>query len=328
MTIVVLYGDGIGKEVVSSTIEVLESVGIDEIKWCEQEAGEKAWIMHHDPVPNCTINAIREHKLVIKGPFTTPNGTKRRSPNWFIRRNLDLFACVRVIKKGDTDINIIRENVEDLYGANEWMSTNDVANAVKIASRQGCERISRFAMEYSQKRKKKKITVVHKANNLKLTEGMFLDVAQKVAMDYPDLNVEDMLVDTAAYNMVSNANNFETILTSYTYGDILSSIGAAYVGSLGLVPSINFGSDGVVVAEASHGSAPQIAGKNIANPMAMILSSALLLETQGYFSQAKMIQEAVTFVIQSGIVTPDLGGSATTKEVTKEIIARISSNYI
>ena len=319
MTIVVIYGDGIGKEIVSSAMEVVNSVGIDKVDWCEQEAGEESLSTLHELVPKQTIDSIKEHRLVIKGPFTTPNGTTRRSANWFIRRELDLFACVRPIKKGNISIDIIRENIEDLYGANEWMSTNDVANAVKIASRQECERISRFAMEYTKQKRRKKVTIVHKANNLKLTEGMFLDSAMKVSTNYPYIETEDMLIDTAAYNMIKNPSYFDTILTSYTYGDILSNIGAAYVGSLGLVPSINYGSNGIVVAEASHGSAPKIARKNIANPIAMILSAALLLESQGYLKQAELIQKAVEFVTQSGIVTPDLGGKATTKEVTKEI---------
>lgn len=316
---VLIEGDGIGPEITRAAVQVIAATGLT-IEWDIRPAGLKSLASHGHVVPPETLEAIRHYGAALKGPFSTPSGGSQRSANWYIRRELDLYASVRPIYalKQPIDILLVRENVEDLYGAIEWMATPDVAQAVKVASRQGCERIARFAMEMSVKEHRRKVTIVHKANNLKLTEGMFLQVANEVGKDFPSLEIDDMLVDAAGSALVSTPEAFDVILTSNTFGDILSNVGAALAGSLGLVPSANFGTH-IVVTEASHGSAPALAGTQRANPFAMIAAGAMLLEALGYPAEAANIQHGIRNVYLQGILTPDLGGTACTDEIATEV---------
>ncbi|WP_268624244.1 isocitrate/isopropylmalate dehydrogenase family protein [Paenibacillus alvei] len=325
LNIVLIEGDGIGPEITSSAVKVLLATGIP-IDFEKRLAGLKSLETNGQLVPDDTIQAIGQFGYALKGPFTTPSGGTQRSPNWVIRQKLKLFSCVRPLKdlsKG-IDIVIIRENTEDLYGAIEWASSPDVMQAVKIATKDGCERISKFAMNFCRKERRKKITIVHKANNLKLTEGLFLQQAKSIAVVYPEILVDDMLVDTAAYRLVTNPETFDVILTSNTFGDILSSAGAALVGGLGIAPSVSYGKD-AVVAEATHGSAPDIAGKGIANPIGIISASAMLLKATGLVPQAELIDQAINWACKNNVTTPDMGGTASTSEVADEITKYIKS---
>lgn len=318
--IVVVEADGVGPEVVAGAVAVVEACGI-EPEWDPRPAGLACLARGEPVVPVATLTAIRDAGAALKGPFSTPSGGTQRSANFYIRRDLDLYACVRPIRPpgAERDVWLVRENVEDLYGAVEWMAAPGVAHAVKVATRAGCERIARFALDLALDRGLGGVTVVHKANNLKLTEGLFLDVAREVALDYRDLVLTDMLADTAASTLVQDPLRFEVLLTSNTFGDLLSNVGAAVEGSVGLVPSLNVGS-AVVVAEASHGDAGELAGTGRANPVAMISAAGMLLESLGYRREGAAVRAATLDLRRTGVVTPDLGGAASTAEVTDEVV--------
>jgi isocitrate dehydrogenase (NAD+) len=294
------------------------------VRWLKAQAGERALALYGHVAPDETLEALRAVGLALKGPFRTPNGGTRRSPNHRIRRALDLYANLRPlpISAAPRPVLLVRENVEDLYGAIEWSPAPGVAEASKIATEHGCGRISRFAFELARRERRDKVTVVHKANNLKLTEGMFLRVAQEVARDYPEIVCDDLLVDSAASELILHPESFDVLLTSNTFGDILSNVGAALAGSIGLVPSLNLGVQ-IAIAEASHGDAETLAGTGRVNPIAMIRAAAMLLSHIGLAEAATKMDDAVTAVLAADVRTLDLGGSATTREVTEEVIARM-----
>jgi isocitrate dehydrogenase (NAD+) len=323
LTLVRIDGDGVGPEIIDSAARVVEAA-VPGVEWVEALAGERALVSYGHVAPDETLEALKTVGVALKGPFNTPSGGSRRSPNHRLRRELDLYANLRPlpIPTAPKPVLLVRENVEDLYAAIEWSPAPGVAEATKIATERGCARISRFAFELAQREQRAKVTVVHKANNLKLTEGMFLDVAREVAQDHPAIACDDLLVDTAASELILHPESFDVILTSNTFGDILSNVGAAVAGSLGLVASLNVGAD-VAIAEASHGDAGQLAGADRVNPIAMIRSAALLLAHVGLHDAAVRIDEAVTDVLAADIRTLDLGGSATTHEVTDEVITRM-----
>lgn len=320
---VLIEGDGIGPEITCEAVKVLSSTGLS-IDWNEQPAGLISLEKYGEVVPSATISAIEACGAALKGPFLTPSGGSQRSANWYIRHTLGLYACVRPIQTADRQIDIllVRENLEDLYGAVEWMATSGIAHAVKVTTQTGCKRIARFALELCKRQSRHRLTVVHKANNLKLTDGMFLQVARDVAPEYPNVELDDMLVDTAAANLVSAPEEFDVLLMPNTFGDILSSVGAAVVGGVGIIPSANYGS-GIVVAEAAHGSAMELAGTQLANPLAIIRAGAMMLEFLDYTREAQAIWQAIQVVLDSGAVTPDLGGTATTDEVATEVASSV-----
>lgn len=319
MDLVLIEGDGIGPEITTAALKVLLSTGIP-INVEKRPAGLLSLEKNSELVPEETLTKIKEFGYAIKGPFTTPSGGDQRSANWVIRQSLQLYACVRPLLSvfNQIDAVIIRENTEDLYGGIEWASTTNVRHAVKITTREGSERIAKFAYNFCRKENRDKVTVVHKANNLKMTEGLFLQECRRIAASYPEIELNDMLVDTAAYQLVKNPQQFDVILTSSSFGDILSSLGAALLGGLGLSPSVSFGKD-VTIAEGTHGSAPDIAGTGKANPVAIIGASAMMLKSAGFISEAQHIQEAIRWAEKEGIATPDAGGSATTSEVSDEL---------
>jgi isocitrate dehydrogenase (NAD+) len=319
--IVLIEGDGIGPEIVSAAARVLEATGLA-IEWEPRPAGAGALERHGAVLPAQTLDALRSVGAALKGPFWTPSSGTQRSANFYLRRELDLYACVRpiAVEARGIDVLLVRENVEDLYGAIEWMATPDVAQAVKVASRRGCRRIARYAFALAEQRGRSRVTIVHKANNLKLTEGMFLEEARAEAIDHPHIEVDDMLADTAAGTLVIEPGSFDVILTSNTFGDILSSVGAGVAGSHGLLASLNEGDD-VVVAEAAHGSAASLAGSGSSNPLGLIAAGALLLERIGHPREGAAVAAGVRAVWSAGVLTPDLGGEATTSEVADEVAA-------
>jgi isocitrate dehydrogenase (NAD+) len=325
LALVRIAGDGVGPELVAAGSRVIEVVGLP-VRWTDADAGAGALERHGVSVPAATMDALRSCRAAIKGPFATPSGGQIRSANYYIRRELDLYACLRPLPvvADAPPVLLVRENVEDLYGAIEWMAGDDVAQAVKVATRRGCERIARYAFELTRRCGRRTVTVVHKANNLKLTEGMFLDTAVEVARGYPDIELTDLLADTAAATLVLAPETLDVVLTSNTIGDILSSVGAAVAGSLGLVGSLNSG-HGIHVAEAGHGDAGYLAGLDRVNPVAFFEGIALLLGEIGYPSEAAWVGQALAEQRRSGPSTLDMGGEAGTSEVAAYVCDLIES---
>ncbi|MFI7020000.1 isocitrate/isopropylmalate dehydrogenase family protein [Streptomyces sp. NPDC050164] len=323
MKIVMIAGDGVGPEITAAAVRVVEATGLD-VEWIEADAGETALAKHGDVAPDHTLDLIRETGLALKGPFYTPSGGSRRSPNQRIRRELELYACVRPIDilSLPRPVLLVRENVEDMYAAVEWSPAPGVAEGLKIATWRGCTRIVRHAFERAAAESRSRVTLVHKANNLKLTEGMLLDAAREVAEDFPHLRLDDLIVDTAAAQLVLEPESFDVIVTSNTFGDILSSVGAAVAGSLGLVGSLNRG-DNVIVAEASHGHVGDLTGTGRVNPLAMISAAGLLLRDAGRTDLGDAVLDAVRETREKEIQTLDLGGEATTEQVTDAVVRSV-----
>jgi len=328
LTVVRIAGDGVGPELVEAGTRVIEALGLP-ITWVDAPAGLSAYERHGTTAPKETIDALREHRLAIKGPFSTPNGGDIRSANHHIRHQLDLFACVRPLPIGvpGRPILLVRENLEDLYGAIEWYATPDVAQAVKVATRPGCRRICEYAFALARRHGRGKVTLVHKANNLKLTEGMFLQTAEEVAQTFPDVGFDEMLADTAGSTLVWQPEFFDVIVTSHTIGDILSNVGAAVAGSLGLVGSLNSG-HGIHVAEAAHGDARDLAGRDQVNPIAFIEGIVLLLDATGWTVAHDTLAEALAETRRDGPKTLDLGGKHRTSDVVDHLCAAIKARGV
>lgn len=316
--IVRIDGDGVGPELTAAGSRLFDAVGVV-VDWLDMPAGLGAYDRHGATAPAQTIEAIRATGLAMKGPFSTPNGGSVRSANYYLRRELDLFACVRPLPiDPDRPILLVRENVEDLYSAIEWWSAPGVANAVKIATRAGCERIAHYAFALAVREGREHVTVVHKANNLKLTEGLFLSTAMTVAQEYPQIELREMLADTACSTLVTDPGALDVVLTSNTFGDLLSNLGAAVAGSLGLVGSLNSGT-GIHIAEAGHGDAGVLAGRDRVNPLAFLDSVRLLLEAMGLRREAVAARAAITQARAAGPRTLDLGGSARASDVVEAV---------
>ncbi len=326
-TITLLQGDGVGPEVIGATRKILEATGID-IIWEEMEAGSACIEKYGTPLPQKTIDSIAKNQVALKGPITTPVGTGFRSVNVEMRQTFDLYANVRPVKtcKGavtkfdNIDLVVIRENTEDLYAGIEHMVDADTAQSIKQFTRKGCERITRYAFEYAKKEGRKKVTAVHKANIMKCTDGMFLEIAREIAKEYPEILFDDSIVDAMCMRLVMYPEEYDVLLCPNLYGDIVSDLCAGLVGGLGLTQSGNIGTTGAIF-EPIHGSAPDIAGKNIVNPTATILSAIMMLSHLGELEIAQKIKKAVEKVIEEGItVTKDLGGTATTMEFAEAVI--------
>lgn len=325
--ITLINGDGIGREIVPATRRVVEATGVD-VVWEEMLAGELAVEKFRDPVPKETIDSIKRNKIAIKGPLTNLVAKGWASPNQSLRVGLGLFAQVRRSRyfegvsspfKG-IDIIVVRETTEDTYIGAEQKVGPDAAVALKFVTRATSEKVARFTMEYALKANRKKVTLAHKANILKLTDGLMLEAAREVALEFPGVEFDDLMVDNAAYQLVKNPWDLDVILAPNVYGDILSDLAAGVAGSLGLGCGGNFGPD-VALFEAVHGTAPTIAGKGLANPIGVILSACMMLEHIGEESAARVIEKAVEQVLREGkSLTSDLGGNATTTEITDAII--------
>ena len=329
--ITLISGDGIGPEISKAATRIIDATGVD-CEWIEHEAGIRAYEKTGNPLPPELLDSIRENKVAFKGPLTTLVGEGFPSANVALRKELDLYSNLRPVKSVSgvesrfegVDLVIVRENTEDLYSGIEHMITPGVSQGLKVITSHASIRIARFAFDYAKRRGRKKVTAVHKANIMKITDGLFLDSARQVSEDYPGIEFDDKIVDNLAMQLVLNPNQFDVLLLSNLYGDIVSDLCAGLVGGLGLVPAANIGED-YAVFEAVHGSAPDIAGKGIANPTALTFSGVLMLRHLGENDAADRILKATFRVLEAGKVrTPDLGGKASTQEYADAIISELS----
>lgn len=325
--ITLIPGDGIGPEVAAAMKRVVDSTGV-KIQWEVVEAGEALIEQYGTPLPEYVLDSIKKNKIAIKGPITTPVGKGFKSVNVTLRQTLDLYVNLRPVKsfKGipsryeNIDLVIVRENTEDLYAGIEHKIGDYGAESIKLITRPACERIVDFAFDYSVKNDRKLVTAVHKANIMKLTDGLFLQVSKEIAEKYPSIDFSDLIIDACCMNLVMTPEKYDVMVMPNLYGDIVSDLCSGFVGGLGMIPGANIGKD-YAVFEAVHGSAPQIAGKNIANPTAIIQSAVMMLRHIGEYESAEKIEKSLAKVFEEGkVVTVDLGGTATTEEFADEII--------
>ncbi|HEY8105147.1 MAG TPA: isocitrate/isopropylmalate dehydrogenase family protein [Gemmatimonadales bacterium] len=334
--VTLIPGDGIGPEITAQTVKVLDATGL-RFNWEEELAGVAAVDATGTPLPDATVDSIRKNGLALKGPLTTPVGTGFRSVNVGLRKEFELFANVRPAKTivpggrfSDVDIVLVRENLEGLYiGVEHFVQVgNDpraVGESMAIVTRVGCERIVRYAFEYALRHGRKKVTIVHKANILKMVSGLFLEQGRAVAAEYEGrVAADDMIVDNCAMQLVMRPEQFDVMVTTNMFGDILSDEVSGLVGGLGLAPGANIGTKAAIF-EAVHGSAPDIAGKGIANPSAQMLAAAMMLDHMGELDRAARIREAVEHVIvKQNLRTRDLGGTASTREFGDAVAKRVA----
>ena len=330
MDVVLIKGDGIGKEICDSVIRVSDALNCD-INWMECEAGSEYYEKSGKLMEDTLLEKIEGCGLALKGPTATPIGTGFRSINVYLRQHFNTYANVRPLKslKGvktryeNVDLVIIRENSEDLYKGVEYMYDENTAHGVKIITRQASERIIRFAFDYARKYDRKKVTCVHKANIMKMTDGLFLDVFRKVSAEYPEIESDSVIIDALCMKLVSDPCVFDVLVAPNLYGDIISDLCAGLVGGLGFAPSVNIG-DEVKIYEAVHGSAPDIAGKDIANPSAILMSFADLLKDNGEKTKGELLRKVIEETIAEGkYVTADFGGHSSTGAFTDALIERI-----
>ncbi len=333
--VTLIPGDGIGPSISAATTRIIEASGAD-IVWDTQVAGLAGVARFGDPIPDSTLDSIKRTKLALKGPLETPVGEGYRSINVALRKTFDLYANVRpaysIVAGGryqNLDLVMVRENTEGLYvGIEHYIKVGDdpraAAESIALITRAGSERIVRYAFDYAVKHGRKKVTLVHKANILKFSQGLFLDTGRMVARDYVGrIEFEERIVDAMSMNLVLHPERFDVIVTTNLFGDILSDQISGLVGGLGLAPGANIGTNGAIF-EAVHGTAPDIAGKGIANPGALVLAACMLLEHIGDIDRAKRIRTALETTIREGkTVTRDLGGTASTDEFTGAVIAKL-----
>lgn len=328
--ITVLPGDGIGPEITEAVKKIIKAAGV-EIEWEEVNAGVSVMERYGTPLPENVLESIKRNRVALKAPITTPVGEGFRSVNVELRKALKLYANVRPAlswegiegRYKNIDIVTMRENTEGLYSGIEHYVGENAAETIKIITREATENISRYAFEYAVKHGRKKVTIVHKANIQKYTDGLFLKVAREVAADYPQIECEDKIIDNMCMQLVQYPEKYDVLLCPNFYGDIISDLCSGLVGGLGMAPGANIGKNGAVF-EAVHGSAPDIAGKNIANPSALLLSAVMMLEYIGEIEKAAVIRESLKKVLKEGrVLTKDLGGTATTTEFTEEIIKNL-----
>ena len=329
--VTLIPGDGIGPELAEATRRVLDATGVA-FDWEVVEAGEATIATAGTPLPESVLESIRRNKIALKGPITTPVGSGFRSVNVGLRQALNLYANLRPARSmagvqsryDDVDLVIVRENTEDLYAGIEHMVGRDAAESIKIITRAASERIARFAFEYALANGRKKVTAVHKANIMKLSDGLFLEACTNVAAGYAGrVEFEDRIVDNMCMQLVQKPDMYDVLVLPNLYGDIVSDLAAGLVGGLGVAPGANIGEDGAVF-EPVHGSAPKYAGQNKANPTALILSGALMLRHLGYADVAERVEGAVRAVVAEGrTVTSDLGGDAGTREFANAVIDRL-----
>lgn len=332
MKLTVIPGDGIGPEIMTQVVRVLKHVHAP-FEYEEHQAGEVALNSVGELLPQTTIDSINKNKLAIKGPTTTPIGGGHKSINVTMRQKFDLYANVRPVRSlpgvqcvcPDVDLTIVRENTEDLYAGIERMVDENTAESIKRITRKGSERIARYAYDLAQKTGKSRMAIVHKANIMKLSDGLFLKVAQEVGWQYPEITTKDVIVDNACMQLVMKPQQFDVIVTENLYGDILSDICAGLVGGLGIVPGANIGANHAIF-EAVHGSAPDIAGQNKANPTALLQSAVMMLQHIGENGKADAIMKALIAALSDvNARTGDLGGRGTTVSFTDAIIQRLGA---
>jgi isocitrate dehydrogenase (NAD+) len=331
-----IAGDGIGPEITAQTVKVLEATGL-RFNWDDELAGVAAVDATGTPLPDATVESIRKNGIALKGPLTTPVGTGFRSVNVGLRKAFELFANIRPAKTivpggrfENVDIVLVRENLEGLYiGVEHFVQIGDdpraVGESMAIVTRKGCERIVRYAFEYALKQGRKKVTIVHKANILKMVSGLFLEVGRAIGAEYAGrVESNDMIVDNTAMQLVMRPEQFDVMVTTNMFGDILSDEVSGLVGGLGLAPGANIGTSAAIF-EAVHGSAPDIAGKGLANPSAQILAAAMMLDHLGERDRAEKMRHAVSDTINTDkIRTRDLGGTASTEEFGRAVARRVT----
>lgn len=334
--VTLIAGDGIGPEITAQTVKVLEATGL-RFNWDDELAGMAAVDATGTPLPDATVDSIRKNALALKGPLTTPVGTGFRSVNVGLRKEFELFANVRPAKTivpggrfENVDIVLVRENLEGLYiGVEHFVKIGDdpraVAESMAIVTRTGCERIIRYAFEYALKHGRRKVTIVHKANILKMVSGLFLEVGRAIASEFDGrVEANDMIVDNTAMQLVMNPQQFDVLVTTNMFGDILSDEVSGLVGGLGLAPGANIGTKAAIF-EAVHGSAPDIAGKGIANPSAQMLAAAMMLDHIGELDRAERIRRAVCdTILDDNVRTRDMGGTASTEEFGRAVARRVA----
>ena len=332
-TICLIRGDGIGPEVTSSAVRVVAAAGVD-VEWVELPAGASALNEHGQALPERTVAAIMGHKVCLKGPLATPIGGGFVSVNVQLRRRLGLYAAVRPVRNlpgvpspfDHVELVAIRENTEGLYSGLEHEVVPGVVESLKVATLSACTRIARWAFEYTESRGRKKVTVFHKANIMKMSDGLFIRCASKIhEAFYPDIEYEELIIDNGCMHLVADPGRFDVLLMENLYGDLVSDLCAGLVGGLGVVPGGNIGDD-CAVFEPVHGSAPNIAGKGVANPLACIMSAAMMLNHMGQTAAAERIKTAYNAVLTDGdpaLRTPDIGGRGTTDSFTQAMVAAL-----
>ena len=335
--IVLIPGDGIGPEVAAAVEEILTAAGAP-ISWIERKAGLAAIEEGKDVLPDDTVEAIRSHGVALKGPCTTPVGGGFTSVNVKLRKTLDLYAAVRPVRNlsgiasryENVDLVVVRENTEGLYSGVENEITPGVVTSLKVATEHACRRIARYAFEYAKARDRKKVTVFHKANIMKLTDGLFLRCAREVHEEFKDVELESLIIDAGCMRLVQDPSRFDILLMENLYGDVVSDLCAGLVGGLGVVPGANMG-DHMAVFEAVHGSAPDIAGKNLANPLALLMSAVMMLNfiavdrgDAGCHDVADRIKHAYDRAIADGQKTRDVGGTLGTREFCRAVTERLT----
>ena len=335
ISVTLIPGDGIGPSIADATVKILAAAGAD-IEWDRQVAGMAGVARWNDPIPDATLDSIKRTRLALKGPLETPVGEGFRSINVSLRKTFDLYANVRpayTIIPGrfdKVDIVLVRENTEGLYiGVEHYIKVGDdpraAAESVAVVTRFGSERIVRYAFEYAIAHNRQKVTLVHKANILKFSQGLFLDVGRMVAREYEGrVQFEERIIDAMAMHLVMRPEQFDVVVTTNLFGDILSDEISGLVGGLGLAPGANIGTNAAIF-EAVHGTAPDLAGKNVANPGALLLAACMMLEHVGEKSKANTIRSAFEATIREGnVLTRDLGGTASTDQFTSAVIAKLA----
>ena len=331
-TITLIPGDGIGPEIVAATVRIIEATGV-EFNWETQILGSQALEKYGETLPAAAIDSMRRTKVALKGPIMTPVGKGFTSVNVGLRRALDLYANVRPVKAlpnipcryPELDLVIVRENTEGLYSGLEHTVVPGVVESLKVITEKASTRISRYAFQYARDFGRKKVTAVHKANIMKLSDGLFLECFYNMAKEFPDIEADDKIIDNCCMQLVMRPEQFDVMVMENLYGDILSDLCAGLIGGLGLAPGANIGEQGAVF-EAVHGSAPDIAGQGIANPTAILMSAIVMLRYIGEAAAAKSVEDAMMAVFAEGLVrTKDLGGNAKTAEFANAIIDKIKA---
>jgi isocitrate dehydrogenase (NAD+) len=328
-TVTLIRGDGIGPEVADAVVSILESARAP-LAFEEVVVGREAEKRDGDPLPPSALDAIRKTGLALKGPVGTPIGKGFQSVNVRLRQTFELYANLRPVKNVPSvesrfqgvDLVVVRENTEDLYSGLEHIVVPGVVESLKIITEVASTRIARFAFEYARANGRRRVTAVHKANIMKLSDGLFLDCFRKVAEDFPDIAADDRIVDALCMRLVMQPETFDVLLLENLYGDIVSDLAAGLVGGLGVVPGANLGAKAAIF-EAVHGTAPDIAGQDKANPTALLMSAILMLRHLELADLANRVEAALLATLKAGIKTPDIGGSAGTKEFTKAVSARL-----
>ncbi len=332
MKIVLLEGDGIGPEVTAAACRVVAAAGVT-VDWIRADAGLTAAETHGDPLPEVTLDLIRQHRVALKGPCTTPVGKGYRSINVRLRKGLDLYASVRPVKTipgvkvpyEKVDLIVVRENTEGLYAGLEHQVVPGVIESLRVITKPACERIVRYAFDYARTAGRKRVTFCHKADVMRLSDGLFLECAREVAEEYPFIAFDEKPIDNLCLELALDPSPFDVLVMENLFGDVISDLCAGLVGGLGVVPGANLGSR-FAVFEAVHGSAPDIAGQGIANPTAVIRSAAMMLDYVGERAAAARIELAVARTLQAGHgLTKDLGGTGNTQTITDEIIKHLGA---